>query len=62
MFLRKWTLKFQYKFFSFGQFATGVKIKIKSLHLAVPPSFTVVKGTEGFKEYSKEPWKTCITN
>ena len=56
MFLRKWTLKFQNKFFSFGQFATGIKIKIKYLHLAVPPSFTVVKEQKALKSIPKEPW------
>ena len=40
------------KIYYFGQFAVGIqiKIKIKHLHLAVPPSFTVSKGTQGLKE------------
>ena len=44
------SFKFQNKLSSFGQFATRTKIKIRYLHLAVPPPFTAVKGTEGFKE------------
>ena len=42
-----------------GLFTEGVKIKITHLHLAVPPPFTVAKGTQGFKEDLME---TCITN
>ena len=46
--LTKLDTYFQNKFFGlgFGQFAAGVR----HLHLAVPPSFTVVKGTQGFEE------------
>ena len=35
---------------SVWQFAAGITIKIRRLQLAVPPSFTVAKGTQGFKE------------